>query len=160
MRDVRPCPPYRPASQHRDMRLDANGLEVLGRGDCIALMGSVPVGRVVFTDRALPAIQPVSFVLDGDDVIIATSPGSKLAAATRGAIVAFETDSFGPGSRTGWSVTVIGQARTVRDAAEIDRLARLPLTSWAPGRHDHLIRIRGDVVSGRRIRTSELEATP
>lgn len=142
------------------MKLDANGLEVLGRGDCIALMGSVSLGRVVFTDRALPAIQPVNFVLDGDDVIIATSPGSKLAAATREAIVAFETDSFDSGSRTGWSVTMIGQARTVRDAAEIARLSRLPLRSWAPGRRDHLIRIRGDFVSGRRIHTTELEATP
>ena len=141
------------------MRLDANGLEVLDRGDCLALMGSVSLGRVVFTDRALPAIQPVNFVLDGDDVIIATAPGSKLAAATRGAIVAFETDRFSARSRTGWSVTMIGPARTVRDAAEIDRLSRLPLRSWAPGRRDHFIRIRGDFVSGRRIHTTELEAT-
>jgi uncharacterized protein len=142
------------------MRLDANGLEVLGRGDCIALMGSVSLGRVVFTDRALPAIQPVNFVLDGDDVIIATSHGSKLAAATRGAIVAFETDSFDSASHTGWSVTMIGQARTVGDAAEIGRLSRLPLRSWAPGERDHFIRIKGDFVSGRRIHTTELEVTP
>ncbi len=142
------------------MRLDANGLEVLNRGDCLALMGSVSLGRVVFTDRALPAIQPVNFVLDGEDVIIATVHGSKLAAATRGAIVAFETDRFCAGNRTGWSVTVIGQARTVRDAAEIDRLSRLPLRCWAPGRRDHFIRIKGDFVSGRRIHATELEATP
>lgn len=143
------------------MKLDANGLEVLGREDCIALMGSVSLGRVVFTDRALPAIQPVNFVLDGDDVIIATSQGSKLAAATRGAVVAFETDAFGAAMQAGgWSVTMVGQAQTVRDIAEIERLSRLPLCSWAPGRRDHFIRIRGDFVSGRRIRRSRLEATP
>jgi nitroimidazol reductase NimA-like FMN-containing flavoprotein (pyridoxamine 5'-phosphate oxidase superfamily) len=141
------------------MRLDANGLEVLDREDCLALMRSVTLGRVVFTDRALPAIQPVHFVLDGNDVIIATTPGSKLAAATRGAIVAFETDQFESGSRSGWSVTMIGQARAVRTPTEIDRLSRLPLRSWVTGRHDYFIRIRGDHVSGRRIHPTYLEAT-
>ena len=142
------------------MRLDGNGLEVLDRADCLALMRSVTLGRVVFTDRALPAIQPVHFVLDGDDVIIATTPGSKLASAMRGAIVAFETDAFESGSRWGWSVTMIGQARAVRVATEIDRLSRLPLRSWAPGQHDYFIRIRGECVSGRRIHPTYLEATP
>jgi nitroimidazol reductase NimA-like FMN-containing flavoprotein (pyridoxamine 5'-phosphate oxidase superfamily) len=141
------------------MRLDANGLEVLDREDCLALMRSVTLGRVVFTERALPAIQPVHFVLDGDDVIIAATPGSKLASATRGTIVAFEADAFESGTRSGWSVTMIGQARAVRVATEIERLSRLPLRSWAPGCHDYFIRIRGDYVSGRRIHPTYLEAT-
>jgi nitroimidazol reductase NimA-like FMN-containing flavoprotein (pyridoxamine 5'-phosphate oxidase superfamily) len=142
------------------MRFDANGLEILGRDECLALMGSVPVGRVVFTDRALPAIQPVDFVLVGEDVIIATAPGSKLAAATRGAIVAFEVDAFDAGDEAGWSVTVLGQARAVDDSREIDGLSRLPLRPWIPGRHDHFIRIRSDVVSGRRIHAITVEARP
>jgi nitroimidazol reductase NimA-like FMN-containing flavoprotein (pyridoxamine 5'-phosphate oxidase superfamily) len=147
------------------MRLDANGLEVLDREDCLTLMRSVTLGRVVFTDRALPAIQPVHFVVDGDDVIISTAPGSKLAAATCGAIVAFETDAFeydavDAGGESGWSVTVVGQARAVRLAAEVDRLSRLPLRSWLPGHDHYFIRIRGDYVSGRRIHTTFLEATP
>ncbi|MCW2945282.1 MAG: hypothetical protein JWR24_1999 [Actinoallomurus sp.] len=141
------------------MRLDASGLEVLDREDCLALMRSVTLGRVVFTDRALPAIQPVHFVLDGDDVIIAATPGSKLASATRGTIVAFEADAFESDTRFGWSVTVIGQARAVRVATEIERLSRLPLRSWAPRCHDYFIRIRGDYISGRRIHPTYLEAT-
>lgn len=133
------------------MRFDANGLEVLCREDCLDLMRSVPLGRVVFTDRALPAVQPVAFVLDGDDVVIATARGSRLAAATRGAIVAFETDSFDPRNRSGWSVTMVGQARAVRGTAEIRRLSGLPLRSWTPGPPDHYIRIHCAYVSGRRI---------
>ncbi|HZE31577.1 MAG TPA: pyridoxamine 5'-phosphate oxidase family protein [Actinoallomurus sp.] len=141
------------------MRLDANGLEVLDRDDCLALMRSVTLGRVVFTDRALPAIQPVHFVFDGDDVIISMPPDSKLASGTRGAVVAFEADAFEPGSRSGWSVTVIGEARVVRLATEIERLSRLPLRSWAPGGLGYFIRIRGEYVSGRRIHPTYLEAT-
>lgn len=140
------------------MRFDANGLEILDREECLALMRSVPVGRVVFTDRALPAVQPVNFVLDGDDIIIATVPGSTLAVATQGTIVAFEVDAFCPGDHTGWSVTVLGEARAVHDSAEIDRLPRLPQSPWTPGRHGHFIRIRGNVVTGRRIHPSTLEA--
>ncbi|GAA4147367.1 MULTISPECIES: pyridoxamine 5'-phosphate oxidase family protein [Actinomadura] len=128
------------------------GLQVIGTRECLDLMRSVPIGRIVFTDRALPAIQPVNFVLDADDsVIIRTVPGSKLAAATRGAIVAFEADDFDEASRTGWSVTLIGPARAVTSPAERDRLARLPLTPWSPGMRDHFIRVTARQVSGRRI---------
>jgi uncharacterized protein len=133
------------------MRYDAHGLEILGRQDCLGLLGSVPLGRVVFTDQALPAIQPVNFLLDGDDVIIRTSPGSKLALAMRGAIVAFEADDFDPFTHAGWSVTLVSQSRLVSDDDEIARLSRLPLRPWAPGPRDRFIRISGRHLTGRRI---------
>ncbi|WP_067793614.1 pyridoxamine 5'-phosphate oxidase family protein [Actinomadura formosensis] len=131
-------------------------LEILGREECAALLRSAPVGRVVYTDQALPAIQPVTFVLDGDPdgdgaVIIRTAPGSKFDAALRGAIVAFEVDAFDSAARTGWSVTVIGQARAVTNPAEIERMARLPLRPWAPGARNNFIRVPLWRVSGRRI---------
>ncbi len=133
------------------MRYDAHGLEILGRQDCLELLGSVSLGRVVFTDRALPAIQPVNFLLDGEDVIIRTSPGSKLALAMRGAVVAFEADDFDPATHEGWSVTLVGQSRLVGGDEEVARLSRLPLRPWAPGPRDRFIRIPGGHLSGRRI---------
>lgn len=138
------------------MSLDANGVEILGCQECFALMGAAPFGRVIFTHRALPAVEPVSFALDGADVIVATAPGSKLASAMRGAVVAFETDDIDDG--TGWSVTLVGQTSSVRSKAEIGRLSRLPMRSW-PGRRDHLIRIHGEFVTGRRVYPALLEAT-
>jgi uncharacterized protein len=133
------------------MRFDAHGLEVLDRDECLDLLASVPLGRVVFTDRALPAIQPVNFVLDGHEVIIRVSPGSKLGTAMRAAVVAFEADDFDPVGHTGWSVTAVGQARLVDDPREVARLARLPLRPWAPGPQDHFVRISEMQLSGRRI---------
>ncbi|MFG2006805.1 pyridoxamine 5'-phosphate oxidase family protein [Spirillospora sp. NPDC048911] len=133
------------------MKIDGNGLEVLGDAECLALMQTMPIGRVVFTEQALPAVQPVNFVPDGNSVVIRTAPGSKLAAATRGAIVAFETDDYDPETGTGWSVTAIGQARVVRDPAELARLSRLPLQPWSPEPKDHFIRIPCDRLTGRRI---------
>lgn len=135
----------------KDMNLDSNGLEVLDRGECLALMGSVPIGRLVFTDRALPAIQPVNFVLDGDEVIVRTAKGSKLAAATRRAIVAFETDDFDIERQTGWSVTIVGQAAEITDPVRLRRVSGLPLEPWSPGSRDHFIGISAEQVTGRRI---------
>ncbi|MEU1392243.1 MULTISPECIES: pyridoxamine 5'-phosphate oxidase family protein [unclassified Nonomuraea] len=133
------------------MQLDSSGLQVLSREECLRLLSSTPIGRIVFTDRALPAVQPVNFCLDGERVVIRTSIGSKLAAATRHAVVAFEADEFDPAMRTGWSVTAVGHARAVTDPAEMARLAALPLSPWAPGSRDHYIVVDAEQVSGRRI---------
>jgi uncharacterized protein len=134
-----------------EVRRDSGGLEVLGRQECLALLGAAPIGRIVFTDRALPAVQPVSFVLSGGDIVIRTVPGSKLAAAARDAVVAFEVDDFDPVAGTGWSVVVTGQARVVSEAGELARLRALPLRVWASGERGHYLVITPELVSGRRI---------
>jgi uncharacterized protein len=133
------------------MESDGVALERLSRDQCLRLMGSVPVGRIVYTRRALPAVELVNFALHAGDIVIRTDAGGKLAAATRGAVVAFEADSVDVAGRTGWSVTVVGQAREVTDAAEIARLQQIPLTPWAPGHRDHYIRVTPTIVNGRRL---------
>ncbi|GAA3796285.1 pyridoxamine 5'-phosphate oxidase family protein [Sphaerisporangium flaviroseum] len=138
------------------MTLDSAGLQVLSRAECLALLASVPVGRIVFTDRALPAVQPVGFVLDGEDVVIRTTAGSRLAFAARNAVVAFEADEFDARMSTGWSVTMVGHARAVQDLAEIERLSLLPLTPWAPGAREQFIVMCPQEISGRRIHAETL----
>ncbi|RCV54011.1 pyridoxamine 5'-phosphate oxidase family protein [Marinitenerispora sediminis] len=133
------------------MTIDTAGLEVLGRPECLRLLAAAPIGRIVFSDRALPAVQPVNFALYGTDIVVRTAPESRLARATRDAVVAFEVDDFDVAARTGWSVMVVGIARAVTDPDEIAELAVLPLDPWAPGPKPHLIRIETDIVTGRRI---------
>jgi uncharacterized protein len=133
------------------MPYDTGGLEILDPEECRALLAKAPLGRIVFTQRALPAVQPVNFTVDDGDVVIRTGEGSKLAAATRNAIVAFEVDDFDVDSRTGWSVVVVGPARVVSDPEETARLKELPLRPWAPGQRENFIRIRPTLISGRRI---------
>ena len=58
-------------------------LEVLNRRQCLDLLQGVRVGRLVFTEDALPAVQPVNFRLWRDDVVIRVAGGAKLVAATR-----------------------------------------------------------------------------
>jgi uncharacterized protein len=133
------------------MDVNASVLEHLSRDECMRLMGSVPVGRIVYTRQALPAVELVNFAIDDGDIIIRTDASGKLAAATRGSVVAFETDSVDVPGHTGWSVTVIGHSRAVTDDEEIRRLELTGLMPWAPGKRDHFIRISSAIVNGRRI---------
>jgi len=121
----------------------------LSRDECLRLMASVPVGRIIYTRQALPAVDLVNFTLDRGDIIIRIDRSGTLAAATRGAVVAFEADSLDPAGQVGWSVTVIGQSHEVTDAGEISRLERMGLSSWAPGEHEHFIRISPGILAGR-----------
>jgi nitroimidazol reductase NimA-like FMN-containing flavoprotein (pyridoxamine 5'-phosphate oxidase superfamily) len=131
---------------------DSDTLEVLGRDECLTLISEVPVGRIIFTYRALPAVLPVNFALHDDSVIIRTPGGSKLSTAARNAIVAFEADQIARDWEAGWSVTVVGHASEATDPDELAKLSALALRSWAPDRSDHYIRIAAELVSGRRIR--------
>ncbi len=133
--------------------MDFNGttLEQLSRAECLRLVAQVPLGRIVYTRQAMPAVELVNFALDGGDIIIRTDSSGKLAAATRGAVVAFEADSVDTVTRAGWSVTIVGYSRAVTDDAEIRHLEQSGLAPWAPGKHDHFIRISPEIVNGRRI---------
>ena len=115
------------------------------------LLGSVPLGRIVYTRGALPAVELVNFTLDDGDIIIRTDPSGKLAAATRGAVVAFEADSADLAAHAGWSVTVVGVSQAVTDNDEIRRLERLGLDPWAPGERPYFMKIPPTIVNGRRI---------
>lgn len=135
------------------MELDRHGLEKLDRDQCLTLLGTRSIGRVAVTIAALPAIFPVNFTLMDDDIVFRSSPGSKLTAAAQRAVVAFEVDDVDNMYHSGWSVLVVGPASEITDRAELERAERLPLTPWAPGSKGHYIRIRSELVSGRRIGT-------
>ena len=69
------------------------------------------MGRIVYTQKALPAVEPVRFVLDAHQIVAAVSLGHALPAAIHQSIVAFQADEFGEG-REHWAVTVVGNAET------------------------------------------------
>ena len=131
--------------------LDRNGLQVLDRAECLRLLGTVTLGRIGISSGALPVILPVNFRLVGDRIVFRTSAGTKLDAATRGAVVAFEVDAMDPFEHTGWSVMVTGVARQVTDPAELDAIQPDHVARWAPFGDDCIVAVSTDIVSGRRI---------
>ncbi|MFE9880281.1 pyridoxamine 5'-phosphate oxidase family protein [Streptomyces sp. NPDC005784] len=125
----------------------------LDRQECIRLLAKVPVGRVVYTRQALPAVLPVNFCLDTDNsVLLRTSSASDLVRAIDGVVVAFEADEFDAETRSGWSVVVTGRATVVTDPAEHERLSQVGPTSWMPLRNAVFVRIESEMVTGRDLR--------
>ncbi|GGS31486.1 pyridoxamine 5'-phosphate oxidase family protein [Streptomyces griseoviridis] len=125
----------------------------LGRPECLRLLAEVPVGRVVYTRQALPAVLPVNFALDADgSVVLSTSPESELVRAVDGVVVAFEADEFDARTRSGWSVVVTGRAALVTDPAEHARLVQDGPASWMPLRDVVFLRIESEMVTGRDLR--------
>jgi hypothetical protein len=131
---------------------DDRELDVLGRDECLALLAGAPVGRIAFTEGALPAVQLVAFVVADGEIFIPTHGGSKVALASRGAVVAFEVDDFDAEARTGWNVTVVGPSRVISDVHYVHQLDTLGVRPWAPGLDPCYIGVRIGVVGGRRVR--------
>jgi uncharacterized protein len=126
-------------------------LTELRRTDCLRLLAGGVVGRVVFTDAALPAAHPVTYLLDGEEVVFRTAGGGKLAAATVGRVVAFEVDEIDLTTRTGWSVLGVGEAYEVTDPQRLADLATRMPPPWAPDRRAHTVAVPLQRLTGRRL---------
>jgi nitroimidazol reductase NimA-like FMN-containing flavoprotein (pyridoxamine 5'-phosphate oxidase superfamily) len=134
-----------------------DGLELLSEHECFELARHRPVGRVAVCIGALPAVFPVNYCLVDRDVVFRTSVGTKLEAATREAVVAFEIDDFDTEGHLGWSVLIVGVASEV-GPEDLTALEPLPVRAWAHGERDHVVRIRTEFISGRRILSGRLPA--
>jgi hypothetical protein len=133
-------------------------LTQVDRAEALRLLGTVSLGRIVFTQHALPAVRPVNHLMDGGDIIVRLHEGATLASIVAptdasGVVVAYEADVIDPETHIGWSVVVTGYARRVTDPGELARYAAR-LRPWVehPAMNAAL-RIRPDLVTGLRLTT-------
>jgi len=126
-------------------------LEVLDREQSLELLQQVGVGRLIFTEHALPAVQPVEFRWWRGDVVIRVADPAMLNAASANRIVAFETDELDAGLHRGWSVTVVGHAQVVTEVPDLIELSGLFSRPWIGSRRDYFLQIRTEKVTGRRL---------
>ncbi|QNE73396.1 pyridoxamine 5'-phosphate oxidase family protein [Streptomyces finlayi] len=131
-------------------------LAQLDRAEALRLLGTVSLGRIVFTQHALPAIRPVNHVMDGDDIIVQLHDGATLASIVApthaaGVVVAYEADVIDPETHLGWSVVVTGYAHRVTDGDELASFsARLRPWVQRPAVNAAL-RIRPDLITGLQL---------
>ncbi|HZX04647.1 pyridoxamine 5'-phosphate oxidase family protein [Kribbella sp.] len=133
------------------LRFDRSRLQILSPADCLRLLGSVPLGRLVYTYAGLPAIRLVNFVVDDDTIVFNTGQGDKFRAAERGDVVAFEADDVEAERHVGWTVTAIGHLSVVTADERADLRQRLPLHSWMPMDDPQFVRLGIESVQGRRL---------
>jgi uncharacterized protein len=131
--------------------MPSNESTVLSQQECFELLGRVSIGRIGVSIEALPAILPVQFVPLDDAVLIRTTPGTKLDAATVGAVVAFQAEAFEPADQTYWSVLLQGLATEVGDDDRAQSGASV-IRSWGDVNRTHrLVRIEATTLAGRRF---------
>lgn len=132
--------------------MDEWRLDHLGRAECLALLSTTPVGRIGVSIGAMPVILPVNFAVLDDSIVFRTVPGTKLHAATRGAIVAFEADDYVPDGSSGWSVLAVGIASTIEGPVEVERARAVGIDTWAVADEaSHFVRIETSRLTGRRF---------
>jgi hypothetical protein len=66
-------------------------------------------------------------------------------------VIAFEVDRYDSDTRSGWSVLVVGRSSMVTDTAELARLDGYDITPWASGDRSNCVRLRPELITGRRI---------
>jgi nitroimidazol reductase NimA-like FMN-containing flavoprotein (pyridoxamine 5'-phosphate oxidase superfamily) len=125
-------------------------LELLTEEQCGALLASGSIGRVAVTVGGLPVILPVNYAYVDGDVVFRSGEETLVRTARTGAIIAFEIDGFDEVERRGWSVLIVGRATTVTDPDELDTLRQCGPVPWAGGERDHYLRLRTEMLSGRR----------
>ena len=130
-------------------------LQTLKRDECLTLLGSKSLGRVAFTERALPAIRPVNYALVGSHIVLQTEPDG-LGRRLDGQVVAFEVDEMDGEEGTGWSVVLTGTARMLNRPGELTRQGSVPLVSLAGSGHDARVCIVPGEITGRRIRPADV----
>jgi nitroimidazol reductase NimA-like FMN-containing flavoprotein (pyridoxamine 5'-phosphate oxidase superfamily) len=123
--------------------------------EALRLLGSVSLGRIVFTRHALPTVRPVNHVLDGGDIVIRTHEAATLTSYARetggpGVVVAYEADVIDHDTHLGWSVVVTGYAQLVTEPGELARLSMMS-SPWVEQTMDQMIRVHPDLVTGVRL---------
>ncbi|WSW00789.1 pyridoxamine 5'-phosphate oxidase family protein [Streptomyces sp. NBC_01006] len=127
-------------------------MKPLDRSEALSLLGTVSLGRIVFTEHALPAVRLVNHLVDGEDIVVRLQDGGALASLVAtpdapGVVVAYEADVVDPETRLGWSVVVTGYASLVAEEDGADPYAAL-LVPWVRQTMTRALRIRPDLVTG------------
>ena len=117
--------------------------EELDRAECLRLLATSTVGRLVVTDGALPAAYPVPYLLDGEAILVRAAPATRLA-GIRHDVVGFQVDDIDSASFTGWSVLAVGEAA---EATDPDPLPDF----WRPHVTERTVRIPLQRLSGQRV---------
>jgi nitroimidazol reductase NimA-like FMN-containing flavoprotein (pyridoxamine 5'-phosphate oxidase superfamily) len=134
-------------------------LQALSRAECLELLAGSSLGRVAFTERALPAIRPVNYGLVGSHIVLHTS-GDGLGRRLDGQIVAFEVDDIDVGAGTGWSVVLTGTARLLRAPSEVAAEDDVSFVSLAGLDHASTVTITPGEITGRRVAAVAAEPQP
>lgn len=121
----------------------------LSRDECMSLLRTASVGRLVTNVREVIDVLPLNYSILDDEILLLTTPGSKLVELTIHPTTLFEVDEIT--ASNAWSVVVRGTARILEHADEILRAEAVGVPTILPDRTVY-VAIHPDSVTGRWIR--------
>ena len=120
--------------------------------ECLALLATKRVGRLVVVVADEPDVFPVNYLVDGTNIVFRTAYGKKLTQSVLQR-VAFEVDHIDEERREGWSVVLRGVGEEItEDLADRTAQGRNEiLVAWASGAKDRWVRVIPRIITGRRL---------
>jgi nitroimidazol reductase NimA-like FMN-containing flavoprotein (pyridoxamine 5'-phosphate oxidase superfamily) len=119
----------------------------LSEAECMELLASGGVGRLVFTSRYGPTALPTVYRIDGESIVLGTWDPALFEEDLRTGIahadyqVAVEADQIDPEARAGWFVLARGAAHHLDTEAERAPFIDAGLEPWVEGVPAHFIRV-------------------
>ena len=132
-------------------------LERLDEAECMELLASGRVGRLVFNSRYGLTALPVVYKIDGASLVLGTwnpvfDEDLRTGIEHADYQVAVEADQINPEAREGWVVLVRGAAHHLDTEAERAPFIEAGLEPWLEGVPAHLIQVEPTTIFGVRAR--------
>jgi len=135
-------------------------VETLDEAECMELLSSRRIGRLIYTSRRGPVALPSEYDIHGGSIVFRTYRITFTEEDLRTGIsdaeyqVTVEVDQVDPEAREGWVVLIRGTAHHIDTQAERASIGDVGLTSWVDGEPEHLIRVDPIHCRGQRIRSA------
>jgi nitroimidazol reductase NimA-like FMN-containing flavoprotein (pyridoxamine 5'-phosphate oxidase superfamily) len=133
-------------------------VELLSEAECLALLASGGLGRLVYTSRYGPTALPVTYRINEGSIVLGTWDPVLFDEDLRTGIaqaeyhVAVEADQIDVDAREGWFVLVRGAAHHLDTEAERVPFIDAGLEPWIEGVAAHFIRVNPTSIWGNRTR--------
>jgi nitroimidazol reductase NimA-like FMN-containing flavoprotein (pyridoxamine 5'-phosphate oxidase superfamily) len=133
-------------------------VERLDEDECLRLLGTERLGRLVYSSRYGPMALPVEYKLYEGSVVFCAAKDTYTEEDLRTGIahadydVAFEIDRLDLQTHEGWTVLIRGSAHHVDTEAERTSIVDAWVEPWIEGEPEHVIRITPARIWGHRIR--------
>jgi nitroimidazol reductase NimA-like FMN-containing flavoprotein (pyridoxamine 5'-phosphate oxidase superfamily) len=132
-------------------------LERLGEAECMELLATGGLGRLVYTSRYGPAALPVMYQIHEGSIVLGTwdpviDEDLRTGIAHAEYQVAVEADQIDPEAREGWFVLAQGAAHHLDTEAERAPIINTGLEPWVEEIPAHFIRVNPTSIWGNRAR--------
>jgi nitroimidazol reductase NimA-like FMN-containing flavoprotein (pyridoxamine 5'-phosphate oxidase superfamily) len=132
-------------------------LERLGEAECMELLATGGLGRLVYTSRYGPAALPVMYQIHEGSIVLGTwdpviDEDLRTGIAHAEYQVGVEADQIDPEAREGWFVLAQGAAHHLDTEAERAPIINTGLEPWVEEIPAHFIRVHPTSIWGNRAR--------